>query len=77
MEGNRMQDVAWAESPVPEATEGGSTPSPAVPESERTTPMLDVHAPHEPIRGWKDFLLHLFTIMVGLLIALGLEGLVE
>ena len=39
--------------------------------------MLDVHAPHEPIIGWKDFLLHLFTITVGLLIALGLEGLVE
>jgi len=39
--------------------------------------VLDVHAPHEPIIGWKDFLLHLFTITVGLLIALGLEGLVE
>jgi hypothetical protein len=39
--------------------------------------VLDVHAPHEPIIGWKDFLLHLFTITVGLLIALSLEGVVE
>lgn len=39
--------------------------------------MLDVHAPHERITGVKDFLLHLFTITVGLLIALGLEGCVE
>jgi len=39
--------------------------------------MLDVHAPHEPILGWKEFFVHLFTITVGLLIALGLEGVVE
>ena len=39
--------------------------------------MLDVHAPHEKIHGYKDFFLHLFTITVGLLIALGLEGCVE
>jgi hypothetical protein len=39
--------------------------------------MLDVHSPHEPIIGWKDFLLHLFTITIGLLIALSLEGTVE
>ena len=39
--------------------------------------MLDVHPPHEPVHGWRDFLLHLFTITVGLLIALSLEGCVE
>ena len=39
--------------------------------------MLDVHAPHESVHGWRDFLLHLFTITIGLLIALGLEGCVE
>jgi hypothetical protein len=38
---------------------------------------LDVHAPHEPIHGVKDFLLHLLTISVGLLIAVGIEGMVE
>lgn len=39
--------------------------------------MLDVHPPHEPVHGWRDFLLHILTITIGLLIALGLEGLVE
>jgi hypothetical protein len=39
--------------------------------------MLDVHAPHEKMHDIKDFLLHLFTITIGLLIALSLEGLVE
>jgi hypothetical protein len=39
--------------------------------------VLDVHPPHEPIHGWRDFLLHLLTITIGLLIALSLEGLVE
>ena len=36
--------------------------------------MLDVHAPEHPIGGKRDFFLHLFTITVGLLIALGLEN---
>jgi hypothetical protein len=39
--------------------------------------MLDVHAPHEKVHGTKDFFVHLFTITIGLLIALSLEGLVE
>ena len=38
---------------------------------------MDVHAPHEPIHGVKDFFLHLLTISVGLLIAVGIEGCVE
>lgn len=39
--------------------------------------MLDVHAPHEKIHGFGDFMLHLLTITIGLLIALGLEAGVE
>jgi hypothetical protein len=38
--------------------------------------MLDVHAP-EHIHGVRDFLIHILTITVGLLIALGLEASVE
>jgi hypothetical protein len=38
---------------------------------------LDVHPPHEPIRSWKDFTLHLLTITIGLLIALALEAAVQ
>ena len=39
--------------------------------------MLDVHAPHSPIHGKKEFFLHLFTITVGLLIATQIESCVE
>lgn len=38
--------------------------------------MLDVHAP-EHIGGLRDFMIHLLTITVGLLIALGLENAAE
>ncbi len=36
-----------------------------------------MHPPHEAPHGVRDFALHLFTITIGLLIALSLEGLVE
>lgn len=36
--------------------------------------MVDVHAPHAPIQGWRDLLVHLSIITMGILIALGLEG---
>ncbi len=39
--------------------------------------MLDVHAPHSPLHGSKEFFLHLFTITVGLLIATQIESCVE
>jgi hypothetical protein len=39
--------------------------------------MLDVHAPEHEIHGVRDFVVHLLTITVGLLIALGLEATVE
>jgi hypothetical protein len=35
--------------------------------------MLDVHAPYETIQTWKTFFTHLATIVIGLLIAVGLE----
>lgn len=34
---------------------------------------MDVHPPHEPVHTWSQFWIHLGTITVGLLIALGLE----
>jgi hypothetical protein len=39
--------------------------------------MLDVHPPHSPTHTWRDFLLHIATIVCGLLIAIGLEQSVE
>jgi hypothetical protein len=39
--------------------------------------MLDVHPPHASVHGWRDFLIHIATIVIGLLIAIGLESSVE
>ena len=39
--------------------------------------MLDIHAPHEATHTWKGFFIHIATIVVGLLIAIGLEQAVE
>jgi hypothetical protein len=46
-------------------------------ETGKNSPMLDVHPPHEPIHTWKEYLLHMSTIVLGLLIAIGLEQSVE
>jgi hypothetical protein len=39
--------------------------------------MIDVHAPHHPVTTWKDFLLHIAVVTIGLLLAIGLEQTVE
>lgn len=39
--------------------------------------MIDVHPTHESIHTWKDFLIHMSAICLGLLIAIGLEQTVE
>ena len=46
-------------------------------QQEPVTPMLDVHPPHEAAHSWKDFFIHIITIVVGLLIAISLEQTVE
>ena len=39
--------------------------------------MLDVHAVHGPVSGWRDFLVHILIVAIGLLLALGLGQTVE
>jgi hypothetical protein len=39
--------------------------------------MLDVHPPHHAAATWRDFFIHIATIVIGLLIAVGLEQTVE
>jgi hypothetical protein len=39
--------------------------------------MLDVHVPQQAVHTWKDFFVHIATIVVGLLIAVALEQSVE
>jgi hypothetical protein len=74
-----MTDTADPDAPEPPAnSEVGRShiaESPSAPEP--YAPMLDVHAPHETVHSWKDFFIHIATISVGLLIAIGLEQSVE
>ena len=39
--------------------------------------MLDIHPPRESAHSWTSFLIHIATIVIGLLIAIGLEQTVE
>jgi hypothetical protein len=39
--------------------------------------MLDVHPPHASVHSWRDFFIHIATIVIGLCIAVGLEQAVE
>ena len=39
--------------------------------------MIDVHVPHKSDHTWTDFFIHIATIAVGLLLAIGLEQAVE
>ena len=48
----------------------------AIPMNEGDT-VLDVHPPLSAIHGWRDFFIHIATITIGLLIAIGLEQTVE
>jgi hypothetical protein len=71
-----------AEPDVPQMPAQGSQVSPSPDPQELSdpvvsAPMLDVHAPHETVHTWKDFLTHIAAIVVGLLIAVSLEQSVE
>jgi hypothetical protein len=39
--------------------------------------MLDVHPPHHAATTWRDFFIHIATIVIGLIIAVGIEQTVE
>jgi hypothetical protein len=54
-----------------------SSPEAEIPEIPKEQPqMIDIHLPHTT-HTWRDFWIHLGTITVGLLIAIGLEQAVE
>jgi hypothetical protein len=75
-----MADRTDPERPQPPAdgeTAVGPALADALATSETSAPMLDVHAPHESIHSWRDFFIHIVTISIGLLIAIGLEQTVE
>jgi hypothetical protein len=39
--------------------------------------MIDVHPPHHAANNWRDFFIHIATIVIGLMIAIALEQTVE
>lgn len=38
---------------------------------------MEIHHPESPIHSTREFLFHMFTVILGILIALGMEGIVE
>jgi hypothetical protein len=71
-------DSAGQANAVPTARESNVGPAAASATNQgNAVAMLDVHAPHEVVRTWKDFSIHIAAIAVGLLIAIGLEQTVE
>jgi hypothetical protein len=62
---------------APTASEAAASRLDEPPPSQKGMPMLDVHAPHQVVHTWKDFFIHIATIAIGLLIAIGLEQTVE
>jgi len=64
--------------------DGGTEVPPLQDESEdfpeiakENEPMIEVHAPHESVHSWKDAFIHIAIIVVGLLIAVGLDEAAE
>jgi hypothetical protein len=64
------------EEPTSPEAETLPTPLPKLP-AEEPTPMLDVHPAHHAANTWREFFIHIATIVLGLLIAVGLEQTVE
>ncbi len=38
---------------------------------------MEIHAPEAPVHSWKDFIIHIVMITIGVLIALSAEGITE
>src|ERR1700678_2306891 len=64
---------------MPESYSISSEPENPLPPStqEEPAPMLDVHPAHHAASTWRDFFIHIATIVLGLLIAVSLEQTVE
>jgi hypothetical protein len=59
-------------------SDGETRETTSVPETTKEhDPMLDVHPAHHAASTWRDFFIHIATIVIGLLIAVGLEQAVE
>jgi hypothetical protein len=62
---------------LPQPTPNPTPHAEPIPLPQKEHAILDVHPPHESVHSWRDFLIHIGTITLGLFIALSLEGLIE
>jgi hypothetical protein len=74
--------VERPEPEVPQEPADGSQAAVSAVAQSSSTPevsalMLEVHAPHQTVHTWKDFLVHIAAIAIGLLLALALERFAE
>jgi hypothetical protein len=73
--------IGGAESVTPNNNAESGEP-PTVAEESKPTPSTDrgktmeIHAPEKPIHSKKEFMFHMFTVVLGILIALALDGMV-
>jgi hypothetical protein len=73
-----LADVAEATPSLPEGDALKIAATEEVAEiAKEDDPMIEVHEPHESVRSWKDALIHIAIIVVGLLIAVGLDEAAE
>lgn len=63
--------------PADRASTAGFQETKTLSTPEISVPILETHAPHQLVHSWKDFLIHIATIVVGLLIAVALEQTIE
>jgi hypothetical protein len=63
--------------PIPNPVPHSDPAADPIPLPQKEAAILDVHPPHESVHSWRDFFIHIATIVIGLLIAIGLEQTVE
>lgn len=73
-----LAEVAAVRDEATPTAQGESPETAHVPENlKEHEPMLDVHPAHHAATTWREFFVHIATIVLGLLIAVGLEQTVE
>jgi hypothetical protein len=64
-----------------ETQDASTTPTSSVEAKAETTAAqgepMEIHAPDKPIHSKKEFMFHMFTVVLGILIALALDGIVQ
>jgi hypothetical protein len=73
---NPSPAVGYEVPPNPDPPEIGNEQSAEIP-VEKSAPMIDIHPPHHGATTRREFFVHLFIVILGILIAIGLEQTVE